>query len=232
MILTDFRTLIRALVPGAIKTVISDTVMDLLINKGVDEVNVLADALTNTASFTATAEKGEYNIFKEVAKDFIAPGKTGLWWDDGTQWRQLDSETLKSMNVQYPTWRNDDSGDPRRFYQDGNRLVIHPKPDTTLVQGFLFDDYIQAATKMTDGTHFPFTGNKDEELVMLRPLDDAIIDYVRYRLQVMVGKDQKGVISEQEFLAGTQRKAALIQRRPDFGTNINFRMRGPHITRR
>jgi hypothetical protein len=163
-----------------------------------------------------------------VADDFLLPGLTGLWWYNGTDWEALDPYTLKQLKSEFPLWMDDNSGDPQRYVVDNDRLIIHPKPDTTLADGFMFDDYIKAATWMTSGDHYPFTGSTTE-LHRLKDLDDAVIDYVRWKLQAMIGKDQKGVISEQDYFNQINIKSRLIKRRPDLPSNSQFKMKGPTI---
>lgn len=229
MTLTDFRTVIRAIVPSAKVSVVDNTFMDLLINKGVDDVNIRAAALREDGKFDVNAEQQTY-LFSTVLPNYEAMADGGLWWNEGTvaspNWKKLDPMTRRSLNDQHPLWMSLSSDNPLRYVTENNNLIIDPKPDASLTNGF-WAFYIKKATYMTAGGHYPFSGSTIE-IANLRILDDAIIDYVRWKLAGPLKSEDKGILLEQDYEKSIAQKIRLLERRLDIGAN-NARMRGPTI---
>jgi len=229
MILSNFRTLIRAYVPSAKIAVISNTLLDLLINKAVEEVNVMGAIWKSDTTFNVVADLRDYEI-PSVITDFVCFDETGLWWNDGTSdspdWKRLTAMTRQSLDTQYPRWRDEDSDSPLRYILEGTTITVLPIPDTALDNGF-WAFYIKKPVTMTAGTHYPFSGTTTE-YTQFTVLDDAIIDYVRWKLARPLGQEQKGVLSEQDFVKNLAARITLFKRRLDV-TGNNARMRTPTI---
>jgi len=230
MTLLDFRTLIRLAVPSAKTSVITDATLDVLINKGVDEVNFYVGAYQSNEKFNVTADTDEYSL-ASLLSSFVRIDSSGLWWNSGTAgtpvWNKLDPITRHALDIHYPTWRQDSSGDPLRYLIESDTITLHPTPDTTLASG-LWAHFIQEATAMTLSTHYPFTGSTTEYLPF-KVLDDAIMDYVRWKLSSPLGNDQKGVLTQQEFKTNLAERAILLKERLDLTASPDNRMRGPSI---
>lgn len=231
MIFSEFSDIIRMYVPGAKTTVISPTVLDLLINKGVDDVNSYALGYVGSKKIDVVAEQQEYEIHTEIS-DFLLIGKSGLLWNSGTVatpvWKKLIPITKTYLNKHISNWRDVDSDDPIYYYIEANTIGIYPKPDTNLTDGFWLDDYYKSATEMTDSGDFPFSGSPTQ-IVSLLDFDDVIVDYVRWKLQKVLGNKAQGVISEAEYVKLRAEKSLLIKRRPDIGSSTKFRMKIPSI---
>ena len=230
MTLDQYRTIIRALVPGAKVSVVSNSILEQLINMGVDDVNAFGCVYCSDKKFDVEAEKQTYAIHTYI-DDFLMPAKGGLWWNDGDSdnpdWKRLDGMTRESINSEYPRWLNDDSDSPLRYIIENDNLIIHPKPNTTLTNGFhMF--HVKKAVWMTDGSHYPFTGS-DVEIANYSILDDAIIDYVRWKLAEPLGKVQKGVIKKDDYIKNRNEKIDLLKTRLDISSTPGARMRGPTI---
>lgn len=230
MILSDFKTLIRAYVSGAKIAVITETMLELLINKGVDDVNIRASALTGDKKFNVTAESRTY-VASSVISNFVAFAEGGLWWNAGSassqNWRKLDPLMRQSLNDQFPRWMSQTSDNPIRYIHEGDNIIIDPIPKTTLTDGF-WAFYVKKATAMTQGTHYPFSGSTTE-IANLLVLDDAIIDYVRWKLNPILGKKAEGVIVEEDYRKSLAEKIQLFKRRLDISANPYARFRGPTI---
>jgi len=231
MNLDNFRTLLRAYVPGAKISVINNTILNLLINKGCDDVNSFGRLMPTDKQFDVEAEKMDYNILTDVADDFSSMDKPGIWWNAGTtavpNWIQLNPVTEKWLDRFHTNWREESSSDPKYYvYKDGE-IKIFPKGDTALTNG-LWIYYIKTADYMTLGTHYPFTGSTSE-LTHLRDMDDPIIDYVRWKLSRPLGKTAVGVLTKQEYEAVRLEKLGLINTRVDISAHRDARMRGPAI---
>ena len=229
MILSEFRTLIRAYVPSAKVSVIPTDLLDTLINKAVEEVNVRARALPSSTAFTTTANIATYSLLTYLPR-YVTMNVGGLWWNSGTvlvpDWTRLEAFTRGSLQDIYTAWMNDAAGDPKRYIIEGDSLIIHPTPDATLA-GALWAFYIAAPVAMTADTHYPFSGSTSE-ITSLTVFDDAIIDYVRWKLSRPLGTDQQGIITEKNYMEVLTERTILYENRLDIGAN-NSRMRGPSI---
>ena len=231
MTLDEFRTLIRAYVPGAKISVINNTILTLLINKGVDDVNSFGMLLKKDKQFDVKAEQADYDIFTEIADDFLTMDRPGIWWNAGTatstNWIQLLPKTEKWLDIYHTNWRDESSSDPIYYTGKTGKFTVFPKPDTALTGGFWIY-YAKASINMTLGTHFPFTGSTSE-LTFLRDMDDPIIDYVRWKLQRPLGKEATGIITEKQYKDNRLEKLDLINRRIDISAHRDAKMRIPII---
>lgn len=228
MTLDNFRTLARAYVPGAKISVITNTILNLLINKGVDDVNEAGSLYPGDKKFDITADTADYNL-NTILGDFLELDKPGIWWNEGTaaspNWIQLRPTTIKHLDEFKRNWRDGGSEDPFNYFVRGSTLTLEPKPDTTLTEG-LWAYYIKTATVMTAGTQYPFSGSTTE-ITWLRPVDDAIIDYVRWKLSRPLGKTATGVITRKEYEETRDEKISLIGRRRDILPNRINKYRTP-----
>ena len=231
MTLSDFRTLIRAYVPAAKIQVISNAVLDLMINQGVKDINIKAAALVGNATFNVVAEQRDYTMSQQIS-DFIAFTDAGLWWNQGSasslDWIRLTALTRRSLNDRYPQWANQDSDSPWRYIIEGDTLSIDPKPSASLTNGF-WAFYIKKPTDMTQGSHYPFSGTTTE-IASLSVFDDAIIDYVRWKLAGPLKAEATGILLEKDYDKSLASKIAIFKRRLDT-TGNNSRMRVPTIGR-
>lgn len=233
MTLDQFRSMIRLQVPGAKAAVITDANLDILINKGVDDVNSFTQALQGDKQFNAIAEQQEYNISSEVADNFFMMDEGGIWWNEGTttspRWKELFPKTDAWLTRYRPQWREEGSGDPEFYIVKRDIIRIIPKPSASLTNGFWIY-YIKTAPNMTVGENYPFT-NTTTEITAFRDLDDAIIDYVRWKLARPLGKDNEGTISEGDYYKNLSTAKLKLNRRPDIKVSRWNRMRTPFVRR-
>jgi len=232
MILSEYRTLIRLYVPSAKVTRVNDNQLDTLINRGVNDVNEFALAYQGNKKIDVTAEEDTIDLTSEI-DDYLTIDKPGVWWNSGSasspNWIKLDPYTRESLDREFPLWRDDASNDPQRYIIESNKLITHPKADTTLSEG-LWAYFIKTAVAMTSGEHYPFTGSL-VEITAFRVLDDAIIDYVRWKLARPLGQEQLGVITERDYRANLADKTRQLKRRLDLTASDLNRMRGQTIGR-
>lgn len=230
MTLSDLRTLIRASVPGAKTSVVSNTVMNLLINKAVDDVNKRGAVYQANDTFDVEADVKTYTLSDKVS-EYYGMDESGLWWNDGSannlDWKRLTSMSRRTLDDQYPEWKNEDADDPLRCVIEGDELIVDPTPQSALADGFWIF-YTKKAVYMTNDTHYPFTGSTTE-IATYRIFDDPIMDYVKWKLAAMVGKYQKGVTTEAGYDKSILIALKLFRRRLDISANPGLRMRGPTI---
>ena len=230
MNLSTFKQVIRAEVPGAKIAVVGEDFLTTLINMGVDDVNAIAAAYRGDEKFDAEAEKQTY-LFSAIITDYVCMAPGGLWWNQGTalspNWKQLDGLTRNSMSSLWPQWLNASSNSPLNYFTENNNLIINPKPSADLTDGF-WAFYVKKAVAMSSGGHYPFSGSTTE-ITSLSVLDEAIVDYVRWKLARPLGQAQQGVITEQDYRKNLFEKIILLNRRLDVTSNPRLRMRGPNF---
>ena len=229
MTLDNFKLLIRAYVPGAKNSVIPDSLLELLINKAVKDVNSMGMVYKSEKVFDVKADEGTYDIASEVADDFALMAKEGIWYNTGTvtstAWIELWPRTKKYMDRFHPNWRDLTADIPHSYFHESGNIEMIPKASTALTGGFILT-YIKQPKDMTDGTHYPFSGSTSE-LTLFAELDDAIISYVRWQLHKPLGKKQGGLITEEEYRRTAREKISLINRRADITNHRDFKMRIP-----
>lgn len=223
MLLSNFRILAKGYIPGAKSQVITTDVLDLIINNGVLDVATYSCCLKANKKFTVTAEQQEY-VLSTVLGDYLTPDKPGLWWSNGTDFKQLNPRTLHWLDKNRPNWRSLTSASPQDYTIDGDVLTIIPKPDTTLSQGFWFY-YGKKPTPMTQGEHYPFTGSS-VELTHLSIFDEAILQFVSWKVNPILSKDNLVDITEQAYKRELANKILLFKARPDIANSTDARMRG------
>ncbi len=226
----DLKSLSRAYLPGAKVNTISNTRRNLILNEGAVDVAALSKCLSTSGKFTVTAEKADYLTYTVLTR-FLLPHKSGLYWYDGTTWRQLDPVTQKYMDERHTNWRDEDSDSPERYFIEGDILTLHPKPNTTLAEGAQMY-FFAAPERMTDNAHYPF--GHDTEIVRLSILSEAILKYWKWKGMGILGKstqDEMGA-AEKAYKTEVYEKVELLRRRPDIQGSRYTKYRGrTHIIR-
>lgn len=228
MTLSEFKTIIRLMVSSATAKRIPDAQLEILINKGIRNVNNTAKVLIKESFFNAVADDGDYVISDDSnISDFILVGESGLWFNNGSvsspYYRQLDGVTRAYLDEKHRNWQNASSGIPLYALFEPNLITVHPKPSSALTNGFLLPDYVYKPTTLANDAHYPFSGNATE-YPALEVLDDAITDYVRWILGFSVGETNEGIITRQIYEKTLKISASLMRRRPDFNASRDFRM--------
>jgi len=153
MKLSDLRTLIRTLVPSANKNAVKDTLLDLLINKGVREVNNATFAYPGEEYFDIQENINTYDIRDDIS-DFVGIGPGGLWMNKGSasspNWTQLSGVTRAFLDKKYPNWPNASSGTPLFYFVKAGEIVVYPANVSDFSDGFWLPDYLKKPTDMTD----------------------------------------------------------------------------------
>jgi len=208
------------MVPSAKKSAISDSKVTTLLNQGCDEVNLLIQIYKGYTEFTSEADTGIYSLASNVP-NYLGMSKNGVWWTTASSTLQrLFPKTMKWLDKRKENWRDGASGEPQYYWQEGDDLGFDPTPSAARTVRVY---HLMKATPMTTSTKYPFT-NGDSEVTAFRPLDDAIVAYARWKVANMLGKDKLGVLTEQEFIEITKRKARQVRRRPDITSGDAGRM--------
>lgn len=224
MTLDQLKTLARAYVPGAKVSVIADGTLEILLNAGVVEVAALTVCLKTNKKFDIVANQREY-VISSVLGDFLVMDDPGIWWYDGSSWKQLHPKTMKWLDENRPNWRDEASGDPMYYYQEGDTIGFHPTPDTSQTDG-AHVYYGRKPLAMTEGGHYPF--ERATEITHLTILDDAILYYWKWKIQPALNKDASDDFRKNEYAFKNEvaSKKAMLARRPDISASRYTKMQG------
>ena len=226
MTLSQLRQTGRALIPGAKVSVVKNASFNLILNEGVKDIAAYTVCLKANKKFKITADKYEYSLSSFIG-DYVAVDKMGLWWNNGSKWKQLYPRTLKWFDINRPNWRDLGSGDPLYYSIDSDIVTLSPTPDTTLASG-LWLYYASVPSQMEKDSHYPFSGSTTE-LTHLSIFDYSIIAFARWRILPMVSKDAIADKLYQEYVTEREIKMGMLYRRSDISNTAEMRLRGPRI---
>ena len=226
MTLENLKKLAWAVIPGANKNNVLPTLLTLILNKACDDIAEYTCCLPENETFDVVAEDGEYLLHEELTR-YLTMDKSGLWWNDGTQWKQLNPRTLAWLDRNRPNWRDLDSDDPEDYAISGDALTIVPKPDTDLTDGFKVY-FGQAPDYMSANGDYPFVGDSTE-LTHLRIFDMVIIKFAELLVLPMINKKIKPDIILKEYQALRKEKYSLFKRRKDISANKHAKFTGRRI---
>ena len=223
----NLKILARAYVPGAKVSVVSDSVLNLLLNQGVVEIAALTICLKANKKFNVVADQREY-VLSSVVGDFLIMDDPGVYWYNGSSWKQLCPVTMKWLDENRPNWRDEDSGDPKHYYQESDTLGFHPTPDTSLASGFHVY-YGKKPSGMTTEDQYPFGG--EAEITHLSILSEAILYYWKWKILPALNKDgtDNFRLAERAFYNEITLKKAMLARRPDISASRYNQMQGTKI---
>lgn len=199
----------------------STTQLTALLNEGVFEVNALTKVYKGYKDIDIVAEQQIYQL-SVVDTEFMGMDKPGVFFKDSNgDWCNVYPKTLTWLATRYPGFLNAESAAvPRWYWQDGDDLGFYNKPDASQTAGARIYR-IKKPTNMGNDDHYPFSGSAIE-LVALRPLDDAILAYARWKLAPAFGKVTDVDMRRREFLDECRRGVKLIRRRPDMTIDSGY----------
>jgi len=226
MTLSQLRQTGRALIPGAKVSVVKNASFNLILNEGVKDIAAYTVCLKANKKFKITADKYEYSLSSFIG-DYVAVDKMGLWWNNGSKWKQLYPRTLKWFDINRPNWRDLGSGDPLYYSIDSDIVTLSPTPDTTLASG-LWLYYGSAPVSMSKDSDYPFSGS-ETELTHLSIFDYSIIAFARWRILPMLSNDANADKLYQEYKLEREEKLNMLKRRKDIANSAEMRLRGPRI---
>lgn len=229
MNLGNLRSLARAQVPTAKKSLVSPDLLRLILNNGKDDVASKTICLNANQKFNIVAVASgiaEYNL-STVVERFLVMDRPGLFYLDGTNYKQLYPRTIKWLDENRPHWRTEGPGTPRYYYQNGNILGLVPAPSTAVTSGgWLY--FGQKPPDMTADGNFPFGGGS--EIIRLVPLHYAILSYARWQLTYIVNKGMDNYrLGERQYLAEVEIRKGEIGRRLDISADESTKLQGGFV---
>ena len=173
--------------------------------------------------FNVVAGQGQYDL-NSVLGNYLTPDKSGLFWNNGTQFTEIYPRTLKWLDNFYPNWRSLSQGNPQFYSIDENILTVVLTPNTSLTNGFWFY-YTPMSTDMVNATDYPFVGSANE-ILRLRIFDESLEAYARWKISPILNKDQQD--QTQIIYKSTLDEAAMLwDKRPDIFSEA--RLRAPNV---
>lgn len=228
MTLSELRSLLRLYVPHALTSVITDIQLNLILNEGVNDIASRTLCLPADTKFNAVADQQDYDLSSVVSR-FLVIDKEGLFWTNGTRYKQLLPKTMKWLDENRPNWRDEGSGEPLYYLKRGSTLKVIPEPDTSTSDGFWLY-FGQGAVTMTNDTHYPFSGSTTE-ITRLSIFDEAIILYGQWKILRAMGKKDEALSGRQEYLAEVIDQMTMTGRQRDIASAKDTRLQGPILTR-
>jgi len=224
MNLGNLKSLSRAQTPGAKVQKVSDTVLQLIINQGVIDIAAYTICLKANKKFDVVEDVDEYLLSEEI-DDFLTIDESGIWWNNGSNWKKLLPETLKSLDEYWPNWRDLTSGDPTKYTIDGDMLTIVRPPDTSLTDGF-WAYYGKKPVAMTKSSQYPFVGDTTEN-PRLTIFDSTILAYVKWQLSPILNKAIEADKYMQLYIVDREEKKGIFDNRPDVSSDSRMTMERP-----
>lgn len=223
---SDLRTIFRLYTPEVNSTdVLSDANLNTLLNLAAQTFVNLTDCLPTDNTFNAVTNQQDYNI-SSVLTDFGKIRKEGIWFYNkvSTKWKQLDSATIAYLNKTYPSWLNAAAGLPLRYYIEGDRIGLDPKPSSTYAgTNYVKVFYYKRSADMSADTHYPFSGSTTE-YPHLADYEEVLFDWVKYRVKQIAGKNGDALEAKTIFYNKSLKIKQELLYRPDLIPN--FRMKG------
>ena len=222
----DMLSMARLYVPEATSTVVSDTNAYILLNNAAQEFVKVSDCLPTSTDFTCTVNVKSYAL-SSVASTYLKIRQEGLWFYNTvtSKWVQLDGTTLAYMWKNYPTWINDSSGTPMRYWIDGDVLWVHPTPNTTKAStGFKLYHYAKAVDTSA-ATHYYFSGSTTQ-YPWLATYEEYLLEYYKWKVNDILGYNNKAETAKQMFYAYAQKAKQEFLYRPDLKQQIKTRGAG------
>jgi len=223
MNLNSWISYIRAVIPAATISAVPSSTITQILNSGALDITKKTLCLKKNQQFNVVSGQAIYDL-NAILTDFLTPDKSGLWWNNGTQYTQVYSRTVKELDNEYPNWRSLLPGNPQFYTIEDNILTVVLCPNVSLVNGFWFY-YTPMSTDMVNSTDFPFVGSGNE-IRRLRIFDEALEAYCRWKISPMLNKD--GQDQTQIIYKSTLDEAkGLIDNRPDIFSEA--RLRAPNV---
>lgn len=215
MNLPSFITRCKVKIPSVKATGLSDADLTTIINEAVTEVNLITKVYRGYTNFNIVNGLSVYPLSQYVPL-FQQIVTAGLWvtiTGNVTDMVRVIPRTEEWLNKRLPSWRSAlPSTLAQYYYQSADNLVVYPPMNANIANGARLHHTI-LPTPMV-GNVFPFTGS-GVEITALRPLDKAIIEYVRWvvdpALALVKGEDQ-GYI---RFITFCQTAMRQIKAKPD-----------------
>lgn len=217
MTLQNMMSLLRVKIPEAGKAAqanapITDENLIILLNLGVLDIVRYTLCLPTYKSFDTVANQAEYNLTTLVS-DFLIPLEFHpVYYYDESAYEELDIVTRGYLDEKYSGWMTDSADTPELAFFMGDKLTVHPKPETAITDGIKLY-YSKKPNPMDETTNiYPFGG----ALVMpsLTPYHMVVVEYAEWQIWEALGRDKRNAAAlafKKYTLSKEKMKAELME---------------------
>lgn len=179
---------IRAVIPAATVSSVPSSMILQILNSGIFDITKKSKCLKTNNQFDVVSGQGKYTL-TTVLGNYLVADKSGLFWNNGTEFTEVYPKTLKWLDNFYPNWRSLSNGNPKFYTIDEDTLTVVLTPNVSLAKGFWFY-YTPTPVDMVNAVDFPFVGSGNE-ILRLRIFDEALEAYCRWKISPILSKDQQ-----------------------------------------
>jgi len=225
MKLSELIVRVKLDVPSIGVTGMTNVQLTVLLNQGCDEVNLIAKIYKGYTDFDTVANQEEYAL-SVVAPKYLGISKAGVWVKDANgNLSEVFPRTEDYMNEFIPNWRSISGASfPEWYWQDVDIVRFYPVINTATTAGVRIY-HLKKSNPMSNDDHYPWSGDT-VEIGALRPMDDTLIDFVRWKLSPAKGEGEgKESYTREDFLMTVRRAAQQVKRRPDLTIDHDYRIR-------
>lgn len=212
MTLTEMITRFKILVPSAIDSGVGNAEITDFLNEAVNEINYVTKIFKGKTEWESDVGTQTYQFSSKIP-NYSGMAKSGVWYETATANKFLEviPKSEEWLDNYFSNWRDSANGVPQYYFADGDELTFNtPFNAVRTIRVF----HTKLAVAMDSGDNYPWN-NLTTEITAFRPMDVAIIDYVRWKIQPSLGKDAKGLLTQAQFSASALSGARKIRRRPD-----------------
>jgi len=217
---SSWQSYIRAVIPAATISSVPAAMITQILNSGALDITKKTLCLKKNQKFNVVSGQGQYDL-NTILGDYLTPDKSGLYWNNGTEFTEVFPRTTKELDNEYPNWRSLSPGNPQFYSIDENILTVVLTPNTSLVNGFWFY-YTPMSTDMVNTGDFPFVGSASE-IRRLRIFDEALEAYCRWKISPMLNKDGND-LTMAVYNATLKQASDLWSTRPDIFSESKLRV--------
>ena len=220
MNLSSWQSYIRAVIPAATISSVPSAMITQILNSGALDITKKTLCLKKNQQFNVVSGQGQYDL-NAILGDYLTPDKSGLYWNNGTEFTEVFPRTTKELDNEYPNWRSLSPGNPQFYAIEETILTVVLTPNTSLVNGFWFY-YTPMSTDMVNSGDFPFVGSASE-IRRLRIFDEALEAYCRWKISPILNKDQQDQ-TQIIYKATLDEASKLWDMRPDIFSEAKLRV--------
>lgn len=187
----------------------STTQQGIWANLGAKDIARRTKCLSTNGSLNIVASTQEYDLISNFSTFLGIDPDGGVHYYDGSDYMKLKAVSKNWLDRYLPSWRNEDTGDPKAYYLEGKTIGIYPMPNSNVTNG-LKVFYYKLPAKMSSSTSDPFDDRTD-----LEPYHDNIILYMLWKAKQAIGEYLQADAAYKEYLGGVNRMILELGEQPD-----------------
>lgn len=224
MNLGELITCLRTLSPKTTTDNLTDSQLIFFINEATKEV--CFDCVINETekAFNIVANQSEYSL-TAIDDRLIAVNDSGVYWFNGTNYKQLDPKTRKYLDEKEITWRNRTAGTPQSYFIEGDIITIHPTPDTSISNGGKIA-YIKRFLPMANNADCPFHTELSQSVQISKYdiLSWSVVDKCLVYLNKVLDEKEVEIQKEQIYQANLAKRLRQLNTKRDLAKSRYVQM--------